>query len=949
MATNYTVTVKYQNTTAKAKDIFHYFGFFAGVHYGSKKNHGLVATCEITIETVTTNSSVASKINFDQSNARTTVVGKSNLQSATYPKDNFFPDTGWGSLTTDQQSSITSISNSTCNNDKTWSANRLSVQQLSETKLQIFSSKNLSANSLGRAAYTPFTVPITVPAYTKRTYYLTFEITYNRNASGSGAGFFAELIAGDAPSAFNTNSNADKTGNTQLRVYSTSGNTHSGTVVVRVELNNTTAAAKTYEQSYVFFAGYRNVGAYKPTPGFQLELKNVGYNQCEDTYSVTKNAQNCTISVASSVSAFTQLTATVTPKEGYSRPSAVTVTVDGKTLATSKYTYNKSTGAITIPMDYVRGAICISAQGVANQYTVTFDANGGTVDTKTMTVTYGDTYGTLPTPTRPGYKFWGWTYSPTGKTDGEGALKKTDRVWTARNYTLYAQWFLDHGFHKVCEGQWQESNCTDCVHESILTWKGWDGTDAISYDESGVAYIAMTEDFSLSAPLVVDQGKTLYLCLNGKILTGRIIVNGTLGLCNCQGRGEVSSSNSSVITVNSTGVLNYYNGWLNGGTGENVPLYVNENGVVNLYSALKITASDTCDYEVRGNSPGFLHICTKLDTARKPIRVNFGTADSVSLSTHNQVIVTTGWSDYMSHATPTDYFIPPTNRNAKVELFVDPETGRGELVLRLLRVTLSDDSSAIYHLKYRGGTFNSGTTLPSRTRTGYTFDGWYTAETGGEKVTTATAFTDDATLYPRFVANTYTVRFDINYTGGTHPASQDVTYDSAYGALPAPTRTGYTFLGWYTTATGGTKVESTTLVSRTVSHTLYAHWEVLEIVRVDITWGAMEFTYYDGDWNPEKHEYENGFWAPSATNGNGITVKNTGTVSVSVQFTYTQTNTAVSASFLDDTQATITAPVALSAGSQKQVWVSLHGKPAKSMTGEILGSVTVKIGGGGTT
>lgn len=938
MSANYTVTVAYRNTATTTKTIYHYFGFFAGVHYGSSKNHQLNATCTIKSGTVTTGNSVAAQIGFDQSNARTTVVGGSNLKSATYSKDNFFPDADYTSLTTDQRKSIASISNSTCNTDGKWRANRLSVTQLTRTKLQIFSNSTPLNTGLGRVAYTPFTVPITVPAYTTRIYYLTFEITYNRNSGGSGAGFFAELIEGSAPAAFNTNNSANMTGTTKLRVYSSSGDAHSGTVELRVELNNTTAAAKTYEQSYVFFAGHRSVGLYTPKPEFQLELKNVGYNQYEDTYNVTKDAQNCTISVASSVSAFTQLTATVTPDVGYSRADSVRVDVDGKRLDNSKYTYNKSTGKITIPMDCVKGAICISAWGVANKYTVTFDANGGTVDTKTKTVTYGISYGELPTPTRSGYKFWGWTYSPTGKTDGENALKETDRVRTAGNHTLYAQWFLDHGFHKVCYAQ-DNTTCAGCQHERILEWKGWDGTGAISYDESGVAYIAMTED--VTANLSVAQGKTLYLCLNGRVLTGSITVNGTLELCNCKGRGDVSSTGSA-ITVNSTGTLNYYNGLLKGGTGDNVPLYVNKNGIVNLYRAPRISASATCDYEIRGNSPGFLRIATKLDAPHggKPIRVNFGTDSSVSLSTYTQVTITTGWSDYMSSATPTKYFVPRTNRNAKVEL----DSTSGELVLRRLRVTLSDDSSAIYHLKYNGGTFNSGTTLPTRTRTGYTFDGWYTAETGGEKVTTSTAFTDDTTLYPRFVAKTYTVSFNINYTGGTNPASQSVTYDSTYGTLPTPTRTGYTFLGWYTAATGGTKVENTTRVSRAVPHTLYAHWEVVEIVSIDITYGAMEFTYFDGDWNPETHQYENGDWTPTNTGDDLITIKNTGTIPVSVSFTYKQTIAAVSAEFYDGTTS-VAAPVALPTGDKKQVRLKLSGKPSGTLNKSKLGTVTVKIGG----
>ena len=42
------------------------------------------------------------------------------------------------------------------------------------------------------------------------------------------------------------------------------------------------------------------------------------------------------------------------------------------------------------------------------QYNVTFDANGGTVDTSSKQVTYLSTYGELPTPTRTGYEFVGW-------------------------------------------------------------------------------------------------------------------------------------------------------------------------------------------------------------------------------------------------------------------------------------------------------------------------------------------------------------------------------------------------------------------------------------------------------------------------------------------------------------------------------------------------------------
>lgn len=45
-----------------------------------------------------------------------------------------------------------------------------------------------------------------------------------------------------------------------------------------------------------------------------------------------------------------------------------------------------------------------------------------------------------------------------------------------------------------------------------------------------------------------------------------------------------------------------------------------------------------------------------------------------------------------------------------------------------------------------------------------------------------------------------------------------------YGDLPTPTRENYTFAGWFTAAEGGTQVTSSTTVTQTANHTLYAHW-----------------------------------------------------------------------------------------------------------------------------
>lgn len=69
----------------------------------------------------------------------------------------------------------------------------------------------------------------------------------------------------------------------------------------------------------------------------------------------------------------------------------------------------------------------------------------------------------------------------------------------------------------------------------------------------------------------------------------------------------------------------------------------------------------------------------------------------------------------------------------------------------------------------------------------------------------------------------FTVTFNAN-GGSCSTASKSVKYGNTYGELPGPTRTGYTFDGWYTSATGGTKITSSTKVTATSNHTLYAQW-----------------------------------------------------------------------------------------------------------------------------
>ena len=437
MSTNYTAMVAYTNTSTTEKVIKHYFGFFAGVHYGSTKNHRLVASCTVGTAGKVSSGSAAPKINADKANAGSNMQNSIISQTADLAKDRFVPDAGWDSFTAEQKEVIKSQFYIAAPGDdayKTaWDKQHFFTEVTSENQLRI-AAGDTSGTSLGRFAYLPFTVPLTVPANTTRTFYLTFSISYKRN-SGSGAGFMAELIEGSVPDSFNTNTGGEKTGNTKLRVYSSGGNAHSGTVELPVTLTNNTASSKTFEQSYVFFAGHRQVGAYTPKPVYDLALTGVNYSHYDDIYAVTTNGQNCTVTAPTTVSGLTALSATVKANTGYSLPSSVTVKVNGSTLAASKYTYRD--GKITIPAGYVKGAVEITAAAVPNTYTLSFNIKySGAANPKSRTVTYNSTYGALPAPTRRGYTLEGWYTTPDFTTQ----VTSGTTVTTARDHTLYAKW-----------------------------------------------------------------------------------------------------------------------------------------------------------------------------------------------------------------------------------------------------------------------------------------------------------------------------------------------------------------------------------------------------------------------------------------------------------------------------------------------------------------------------
>ncbi|HAE43255.1 MAG TPA: hypothetical protein DCG34_10135 [Clostridiales bacterium] len=135
--------------------------------------------------------------------------------------------------------------------------------------------------------------------------------------------------------------------------------------------------------------------------------------------------------------------------------------------------------------------------------------------------------------------------------------------------------------------------------------------------------------------------------------------------------------------------------------------------------------------------------------------------------------------------------------------------------VQILTVRFVDWNSTL--LKEEQVTYGGSATAPvtNPTRTGYTFSGWSPAYTN---------ITGNLTVTAQYTGNQYTVARNLNYSGAPSLGNITVTFGSQYNNLGSPTRSGYTFDGWYTSTSGGTRIYDTTIVNTPNNHTLYAQW-----------------------------------------------------------------------------------------------------------------------------
>lgn len=204
-----------------------------------------------------------------------------------------------------------------------------------------------------------------------------------------------------------------------------------------------------------------------------------------------------------------------------------------------------------------------------------------------------------------------------------------------------------------------------------------------------------------------------------------------------------------------------------------------------------------------------------------------------------------------------------TRAVTKFDINAESATFTAKWTLMEFDITLDDNEGtggqgsikAIY-----GNAMPNLSTLP--TRTGYTFQGYFDAKSGGTQYFDADGkgigtynLTKATTVYARWEANKYTVTLNADGgTGGT--ASADATYNSAMPSVTAPSKLGYIFQGYYTAKDGsgtkyynadGSSAKNWDIASAT---TLYAYWkyntDIQPVVdKINIIGGPSNVTYPD--------------------------------------------------------------------------------------------------------
>ena len=447
------------------------------------------------------------------------------------------------------------------------------------------------------------------------------------------------------------------------------------------------------------------------------------------------------------------------------------------------------------------GDIELTANYKPNSYKLIFNTNGANEEVPSKNIHFNTKFGELPSITKKGYKFVNWTDSNKNEVNGETIFNEPNDI------TINANWeTISYEIKYNLVGGNIDGNPTSYNVESeniVLPnptkegyiFSGWSSKDNNVYVKDYEIPKGTTGDIELTANY---KPITYYISYNSQGAEGTME------------NTKVKYNNKLLLSKNSFEKEGYiFKGWSLVPDGEVVyndeaeiyNLSSEDGAIVNLYAKWQIITLKVQYIDLFG-------------VILKEEFVDYGSNPNYSENPFIEGYTFIGWDSETIEVIKDN-----TIYKAKYSI------NNYNIIYDLNREQENDKTTINYNVQ------SELITLPKPTRTGYTFLGWTGSNglTPQKDITIPKGSYGDKNYKANWIANTYKITLNPN-KGTVEPTVINTTYNSLYGILPTPERTGYTFEGWYS---GKDKILDSTIMNKTEGHELIANWELIDY---DITY-----------------------------------------------------------------------------------------------------------------
>lgn len=431
-----------------------------------------------------------------------------------------------------------------------------------------------------------------------------------------------------------------------------------------------------------------------------------------------------------------------------------------------------------------------------NLYHLIFDTNGANENISPREIKFDSEYGELPVVTKSGYTFVNWTNEEKVEVFSNTTFKEPNDIvihanWKAINYNIR---------YNLVGGEVDNlpSSYTIESENILLTYPIKEGYEFIGWStsEDNNTFI---KDFEISKGSMGDIELTAnYRPINYYISYNSNGAEGTME------NTKVKYNNSANLRKNAFIKEGYiFTGWSIKPDGD--ILYKDEATIYNLSSKDNEIINLYANWEIIKLNVKYID---KFGAILKEETVDYGNKSIAPEDPFIDGYTFTGWSS--------------NNEPIKSDTIFNAEYSINDYIIEYdLNIDDSQNKEIIHY-----NVESNDISLPSPTRTGYTFLGW-TGSNGlnyEKNIIIPHGSIGNKSYKANWVANVYTVSLNPN-NGVVNTDSIYVPYDSVYGIIPDASRHGYTFKGWFY---DNNKIEESTVMKVASNHELIANWKTID-------------------------------------------------------------------------------------------------------------------------